>query len=63
MALYEYVCKKCKHTMEKIIFNEKEEADLRCEHCNGKKLKRILSPVNFEIHGYNAANRYSKEKK
>jgi len=64
MALYEYVCKKkkCKHVMEKIIFNVQEEAVLKCEKCGGE-VKRTLSVFNFEVHGYSAANQYSKGKK
>lgn len=62
MALFEYICLKCKHEMEKIIFTEKEESLLRCEKCKSKVSKKI-SIANFAVHGYSANNGYSKEKK
>ncbi len=65
MALYEYVCmnKKCKHRMEKIIFSEDEEKALRCEKCNAKKLKKIMSVCSPpDVRGLNAANGYTRTK-
>jgi predicted nucleic acid-binding Zn ribbon protein len=48
--------------MEKLIFNDKEEAALVCEKCGDKKLKKVMSTFGFEVHGFNAANSYSKKK-
>jgi putative FmdB family regulatory protein len=64
MALYEYLCenKKCKHKMEKIVFNKDEEKALVCEKCQGKKLKKILSVCSPpDIRGYSYGNGYSKK--
>ena len=63
MALFEYKCikKKCSHVMEKIIFNQDEEDELRCEKCKGKvkKIMSVCSPP--DIRGYSDSNGYSKK--
>ncbi len=62
MPLHEFWCPKCNTNEERLIFNVKEEKALRCSKCKGKVMRKI-SAANFEVRGYNAANRYSKEKK
>jgi len=61
MPIHEFVCKKCKHEMEKLVFNEREEKALRCEKC-GAKVKKQLSTFSFEVNGFNDSNGYSKKK-
>jgi putative FmdB family regulatory protein len=46
MPVYEYRCKKCGHTFEKLVFHEKEVS--RCPQCEGRVV-RILSPFSVEI--------------
>lgn len=62
MAIYEFVCEKCKKDFESLIFNEQEEKDLKCKNCGSKKIKKVLSTFSFEINGFNAGNGYSKKK-
>jgi len=42
MPVYEYRCKKCGHTFEKLVLRKQEEADLRCPKCNSK-VERVMS--------------------
>lgn len=60
MPLHEFICKKCGHQMEKLIFNETEEKSLRCEKC-GDEVKKILSTFSFEVNGFNEKNSYSRK--
>jgi putative FmdB family regulatory protein len=62
MPIYEFVCKneKCKCEFEKLV--NKDIKTTTCPHC-GRRAKKVISAANFEVHGYNAANKYSKESK
>ncbi len=40
MPLYEYSCRKCRHTFEALVFNG-EQAE--CPECHGNRLERLFS--------------------
>lgn len=40
MPLYEYACKKCRHTFEALVFDGES---VECPECQGKKLERLVS--------------------
>jgi putative FmdB family regulatory protein len=64
MPLFEYECrkKKCKtKKFEKLVFGDKEEAEVRCPECGGK-VKKLLSGFVYEMNGFNADNGYSRKK-
>jgi putative FmdB family regulatory protein len=46
MPVYEYKCKKCGHTFERLQFRGEEEA--RCPRCEGR-VTRIMSPFSIEV--------------
>jgi len=50
MPIYEYECTKCGNRFERLIsLNEKVE--IHCDSCNGKHIRRILSPGAFVFKG------------
>ena len=50
MPIYEYECMKCGNRFEKLVsLNEKPE--ISCDSCNGKHIRRILSPGAFVFKG------------
>ena len=57
--LFEFKCKECGGTTERITKADVEE--IKCPKC-GATAERIISAPHFYIHGYNAANKYSNEK-
>lgn len=65
MPIYEYVCKKekCKQKepFEKLVFGRDEEQAVRCPACGGKVKQLLSSHFSIEIHGYSAANGYTKK--
>ena len=46
MPVYEYKCKECGHTFERLQFRGEEES--RCPRCKGGVI-RLLSPFSIEI--------------
>jgi putative FmdB family regulatory protein len=47
MPIYEYECRDCHKKSSFLIMNlEKEIPELRCKHCDGPGLDRIVSRVN-----------------
>jgi putative FmdB family regulatory protein len=40
MPLYEYMCKKCSHTFEALVFNGES---VSCPECESAKIERLLS--------------------
>lgn len=48
MPLYEYICRQCGHHGERIVAMVDSHKDQPCGFCDGK-MKRIISPVNFNM--------------
>jgi putative FmdB family regulatory protein len=46
MPLYEYKCKQCGHTFERLVFHD--QAGVRCPECGGRVAK-LMSPFSIEI--------------
>lgn len=42
MPIYEYRCA-CGHELSALILNRREEKDVRCPRCGGRRLRRLLS--------------------
>jgi putative FmdB family regulatory protein len=40
MPLYEYACRNCTHTFEKLVFGS---AEPECPECHGRDVQRLLS--------------------
>jgi putative FmdB family regulatory protein len=54
MPIFEYVCRKCQHRFEKIVYGG---ARPRCPACHGKKLEKQLSVFAASTKGASAAPR------
>ena len=50
MPIYEYECTKCGNQFEKLV-NINEKPDISCDSCNGKQVRRRLSPGAFVFKG------------
>lgn len=59
MPIYEYKCAACAQVTSVLIRGFKDPDGLTCEHCGGKDLTKIISPVNYHsshadrLAGYN----------
>jgi len=43
MPIYEYRCKDCGKISEFLVGVSKEDDEIKCQHCGGKNLDKILS--------------------
>ena len=48
MPIYEYECKSCGRITSALILKPREEKGVRCRHCQGDRMSRVLS--RFAIH-------------
>jgi len=48
MPIYEYECRDCGRVTSALILKQEEEKTVRCDHCGGGRLTRILS--RFALH-------------
>lgn len=42
MPIYEYVCKKCAHCFESLVFSTSEPSP-ECPKCHAKKVQKLMS--------------------
>ncbi|RPJ10100.1 MAG: zinc ribbon domain-containing protein [Deltaproteobacteria bacterium] len=49
MPIYEYVCERCDHEFEKLVFNSSEK--IGCPKCESKKVSRKMSTFAFSCGG------------
>ena len=63
MPLYDFKCKGCDLTFERIVSSaERDKKTTTCRMCGGVANK-LLSAPNFRIEGYSEANGYSDKGK
>jgi putative FmdB family regulatory protein len=43
MPIYEYRCEECKRKTSVLTLRVSEKVDPRCEHCGGRRLRRLMS--------------------
>ena len=48
MPIYEYECRSCRRITSALILKKEEEKVVRCAHCDGDRLTRVLS--RFVLH-------------
>ena len=49
MPIYEYVCDRCGHEFEKLVFNSSEK--IGCPKCKARKVSRKMSAFAFSSGG------------
>ena len=49
MPIYEYVCDRCEHEFEKLVFNSSEK--IGCPKCKAQKVSRKMSAFAFSSGG------------
>ena len=48
MPIYEYHCNQCNREFSELFLDSKEACKVRCKHCNGRNLHRLVS--SFRVH-------------
>jgi len=48
MPIYEYRCNECNTEFSELVLSLKEVTKVRCKHCNGRNLSRLVS--SFRVH-------------
>lgn len=43
MPIYEFRCADCRKKFEVLILRTEENSSIRCPHCSGKEIKRLIS--------------------
>ncbi len=49
MPIYEYECLTCDYQFQTLVLSKNEEQDIVCPHCQGNKLKRLISRVVYHV--------------
>ncbi len=47
MPLYEYKCKKCERTFERLVLHDWDE--VLCPNCFSKSVEKLMSPFSYDI--------------
>jgi putative FmdB family regulatory protein len=55
MPIYEYKCNNCGNCFEQLVFNSKEEKDITCSKCGGKKIIKVISSFSCLSQGGESA--------
>lgn len=63
MPIYEYLCHSCEKEFTELILKSDEEAQLRCPHCQGQDLKRLISRVQFHLTESQRLDQYDPQAK
>lgn len=63
MPIYEYLCQKCGHVLEKIQ-KFSDEPLLECPECGEEALQKLISQGNFCLmgHGWNSPGLHASKK-
>ena len=46
MPIFEYKCKKCDHTFEKLVFKGDKE-EMECPRCKSREVIKLMSAASF----------------
>ncbi len=46
MPIYEYRCKDCGKTFEKLVFNSSQSENVECENCKSKNTEKLVSAIS-----------------
>jgi len=47
MPIYEFRCLSCRDIFELLFLTENDKKEIRCPHCGGEELERVLSVTNY----------------
>jgi len=48
MPIFEFLCKDCRSTFEKLCFSVKEAERVRCPRCGSHKTSKLFSPFSSQ---------------
>ncbi|MBW2063081.1 MAG: zinc ribbon domain-containing protein [Deltaproteobacteria bacterium] len=51
MPIYEFRCLACNEIFELLFRSDNDEQEMKCPHCQGEELERVLSRTNYLISG------------
>lgn len=63
MPIYEYACKSCGITFQRLLLGQEEEEGIRCPKCKGKDLKKLVSRVAFHVSEQDRIDSYDPNSK
>ncbi len=63
MPIYEFRCLSCNEIVEFLFMSDNDKKEIRCPHCNGEELERVLSKTNHAISGASTSSRVSVDSK
>jgi len=63
LPIYEYACKSCGITFQRLLLGQKEEENIRCPQCKGKDLKKLVSRVAFHVSEQDRIDAYNPNSK
>ncbi len=50
MPIYEFVCNKCSHQFEKLVFST-DTSPVECPQCSGTDVGKLMSAASIRAHG------------
>lgn len=63
MPIYEFRCLECNDIFEILFMSDTDEREMKCPHCQGENLERVLSTTNYTMAGGSGAPRPQVETK
>ena len=54
MPIYEFRCLECNEIAEFLFTSSKKRVEVKCPHCGGCELERVLSAANVSVPSSNA---------
>ena len=59
MPIYEYGCRKCEQQFQALVMGVKEEKQVACPRCGGRRLKKLISRVAYHVSEQDRLDRFN----
>lgn len=56
MPIYEFRCEACSHVFEHLALGKGDGVEIKCPHCGGENLSRVLSACASKVSGSSASS-------
>jgi len=63
LPIYEYACKSCGITFQRLLLGREKEKNIRCPQCKGKYLNKLVSRVAFHVSDQDRIDAYDPDSK